>query len=328
MSTVFVIPHKGRSEYLRQTLQSIAEQVSYSGSIEVVIVTKELSLDIDPTIDNANENGIPVSVLNVGPDLTISSQRNLGVASSSSDHLAFVDADISLAPNWLATMQQLLYATAGRVIVSAVQHCSETSTALEVIRTDQVNVQIDTDLKHMHGRNLFMRRAHFEAIVGFPEHLMTCEDYYFTGQAATLGSLYNSSQSSYVHLGEDKLLMPMFFKEIWRGASNLQSIEGRAIGFHELPSFLVPIWMVLFFLATLLSLFKGTFAVLAISVFCFLVPPTMYSFRLKHLTHSSAGMLDMIIFYGVYFTSRGIGMFIGLPKALSGVGRSLSKGGK
>lgn len=313
MKTAFVIPHMGRSELLLQTLESIAGQDGCNGQIEVIVVTKETGLNLAEKLVSSTGD-IPVFVLSVGADLTIAAQRNLGARHSTSEHLAFIDADIALASDWLETMQKLLCEDPSRAIVSAVQQYSSTPTALEIIRTDQANASTDVNLQHMPGSNLFMRRVHFESVDGFPEHLVTCEDYYFTGKVAALGKLYNSSRSSYVHLGEDKYLAPMFVKEIWRGASNLQSIAGRSVGFSELPSFLVPLWVLLAVLASTISLMLGSGTGLSASLLSVVVPVVLYSLRLKWRSQSSASMLDTTTFYFVYFAARGLGMCMGLAK--------------
>ncbi len=315
----------GRSELLRQTLHSIARQASYSGTIEVIVVTKEPVLDMEKLPDSLSGIEIPVRVLNVGLDLSIAAQRNLGASQSASKHIAFVDADILLAPDWLATMQHLLDENVRRVIVSAVQRCSTSPTTLEVIRTDQANVHTDVDLQHMPGRNLFMRRIHFETVGGFPERLATCEDYYFTGMAAGLGALHYSSRSSYVHLGEDKFLVPMFVKEIWRGASNLQSITGRAVEIDELPSFIVPVWVMLAALGSLVSLLIASPQALMLSLIFFLAPVSLFSFRLKYRTRSTVRILDLIYYYSLYFIARGIGMCLGVVRALVTTGTRLRR---
>ncbi len=317
MNTLFVIPHQGRTGLLRQTLQSVADQIGHAGAFEAVVVTKEAALEINPLLCGGTGEELPVTVMHVSRELTISAQRNLGARQAKSDHLAFLDADIELARDWLATMQYLLQADEKRVIVSAVQRCPARPTRLEVIRTDQSNVHVDADLQHLPGRNLFMRRRHFDALEGFPEHLSTCEDYHFTSRAARLGALHYSSASSYVHLGEDRHLLPMFIKEIWRGASNLQSTRGRPVGWLEWPSFMVPVWMVLALLIAFGAMLTGAGLVVVGALVAFVVPALLFAGRLRRKTDSEVGLVRMTLFYGLYFTARGLGMFIEALKALA-----------
>ena len=102
-------------------------------------------------------------------------------------------------------------------------------------------MSVDEPVKFLPGRNLFLKREVFTRIGGFPEHLVTCEDYWFTELASRQGPLWYTSETNYLHLGEDRNYADMFKKEIWRGQSNLISIRGRQIPPDEWPSFIVPL---------------------------------------------------------------------------------------
>ena len=314
VDTVFVIPHRGRRKLLDKTLESVALLQGHTGTVEVIVVTKEPSLQLAPLMHGPDAQSIGVHVIHAQPDITISAQRNLGVQASESSHIAFIDADIELYPSWLATMQGLLNESDDRVLVSAAQICTADATPLERLRTSQSNVNVNTNLEHMPGRNLYLKRRAFERVGGFPEHLSTCEDYFFSSQLAQHGSLYNSTESGYVHLGEDKYLWPMFVKEIWRGASNIQSLKGRRLPLSELPSILVPVWVLVCITFVGVSFANGSFTGCLLGFGAFAVPSLLFTYRLKRKTDASASIAYIVAFYCVYFLARALGLAVGVLK--------------
>jgi len=310
----FIIPHKGRENLLRDTLTSIAAQDYPKSKIEVIIVTQNPTLTGE-TLSALSD--IQVKVINRPVAETISMLRNYGVLQSSGRYLAFLDADIKLRPNWIAAMFQQIQTIPDCVMTSAVQECEDNAPALEIMRTGLSNAAIDTEVRFLPGRNLFLTRETFDRVGGFPEHLVTCEDYYFTDSVSRLGKLYYSSSSRYVHLGEDKELGEMFKKEIWRGQSNLQSIRGRQIPLSELPSFLVPIWIAFFSAASLVMLLFAIIPIFALCLILALLPIIIYSLRLHNLLKGRLGFGAVLKFYLVYFPARIIGTFIGLFKVIN-----------
>ncbi|MAR90889.1 MAG: glycosyl transferase family A [Pseudomonadales bacterium] len=305
----FIIPHKGRETMLARTLQSIAAQDFDPAQVEVILVTQNEKLRPDTCPDPAL---LPVVTLHRPPSDTISALRNHGARQARGEYLAFLDADVQLSPNWITAMLQSLQADGNRVLVSAVQQCAADAPPLEQLRTLMSNAATDCNVRFLPGRNLFLRARTFARVGGFPEHLVTCEDYYFTDQVHDLGDLYYTSAASYVHLGEDKEYREMFKKEIWRGQSNLQSIRGRRIPLSEWPSFLVPVWILLFALVTLLALVLGRGTVAVMALLLLLLPILLYSLRLKRLAGNRVGWWPILKFYLLYFPARIIGTYYGL----------------
>jgi GT2 family glycosyltransferase len=203
-----------------------------------------------------------------------------------------------------------------RIISSAMQICHDNAPALEQIRTSLSNAEIDTDVAFLRGRNLFLATSSFDKIGGFPEHLITCEDYFFTDQAAKLGKLYYTSAATYIHLGEDKAYKAMFDKEIWRGQSNLQSISGRNIPLREWPSFFVPPAILLMFLLSLLLLVFGQLSLAIMAFLVAVIPVFVYSLRLYALADKKIRFVHIVKFYVYYFPARAIGTVLGLFKSI------------
>lgn len=310
----FIIPHKGREEFLLQTVESILAQELTTTEINIYVITQNHQLTLLTPLLETHAN---IHVKIQDENKTISALRNYGAEMSSSEYLAFLDADVALSPEWTETMLATLLDKPERALVSAAQINGENAPPLERIRTALSNVELDCDVSFLPGRNLFLSREIFEKVNGFPEHLITCEDYYFTDQVNQLGRLYYTSRATYVHIGEDKIYREMYKKEIWRGQSNLQSIKGRNVPLREIPSFIVPIAIAILMALSLLSLcFQAEYIALS-SFILALIPFSIYTLRLYKITKNTVPLKYSIKFYLLYFPARAIGTLGGLFKSFS-----------
>lgn len=307
----FIIPHKGRFDMLIKTLQSISEQSYPLENIEVIVVSQTPEIQETQLTDNTQ---LPLRVVVRPESETISALRNHGVAQTQGKYLAFLDADIFISPNWVNCMLEQLHNAPNRVIVSAMQICEPSASPLEQVRTSLSNIVIDTNVAILPGRNLFLTRTTFEEIGGFPEHLVTSEDSFFTDKATNLGELYYTSEATYIHLGEDKTLPELFRKEIWRGQSNLQSIRGRKIPLREIPSFVLPFEIYLSFLGSIISLSLQAYPYALLFFVLGLIPILAYSFRLYCSPQKGISFSWIFKFYTTYFLARAVGIVAGLFK--------------
>ena len=207
----FIIPHKGREELLEQTINSISGQDYDLNKIEVTVVTQNTELKSD--ILNSN-SPLSIKAIYRPENETISTLRNTGVKHSIGEYFVFLDADMQLSPNWISCMLTELEENPGRAIISAVQHCQHNAPPVEKIRTALNSAASDCNVRFLPGCNLFLRKETFFAAGGFPDHLATCEDYYFTDKVHALGLLYCSSKASFIHLGEDKEYKQLEFEAL------------------------------------------------------------------------------------------------------------------
>lgn len=313
---LFVIPHQGREEMLRQTLDSVIKQADTCDlSFAIVVVSQNQVLD-PATKRLADESSVPLELLQAERTLTISALRNLGVARYTSDWVAFIDADVVLGSHWLARLHQQLCEQDDLVLVSAIQRAGPQPSELERIRVVLSNTATDCFVQFLPGRNLLLSREWVEAVGGFPEHLVTCEDYYFTDQVGQYGNLLYTTASDYIHLGEDKDYRTLFKKEIWRAQSNLQSLAGRTIPIREWPSIIVPFAIAGCVILALIALLSGTFAGVFLAFFAMSLPILAYSVRLRNHAGKSLRLCSIITFYAVYFAGRTYGSCLGLLKTI------------
>lgn len=308
----FIIPHKGREEMLVQTVSSIFEQDFDLSLVEVLVVTQNDALDCLTEFDDS-----VFKVIYPEKGLTISANRNFGANQAQGDYFAFLDADVALSGNWINSMLELLAEDPNRKLVSAKQINSDNPPVLEQIRTALSNAELDCNVSFLPGRNLFLHKDTFWQVGGFPEHLVTCEDYYFTDKVNELGDLYYSSRAEYVHIGEDKALKPMFDKEVWRGQSNLQSIQGRSVPLRELPSFFIPPVMIVGLLLSVILSVLGFAPLATLAALMFFLPLMAYSLRLYRLADKQISFFEILKFYLVYFPARAKGTILGLSRTIT-----------
>jgi len=307
----FIMPHEGRDRMLIETIVSIYEQQVFSAAIaecEVIVVSRDNT--ISSTLASAllrRSIKIPLQVINVSHDKSISTARNKGAAIASGQFLAFVDSDVRLSPNWASTMLELIEQPRV-VLASAVQVPDVDRKTNDVIRSAMSESKVGEVVEALPGANLFLRREVFENSEKFPEHLQTCEDSVFTNSLCAKGKLVLTSRAGFVHLGEDLTLASLFRKEIWRGKSNLDSIQGRAVSWDELPSLILPLFILgciaLFLVLIILGYLVPALYILLLAVF----PGFIYSVALKWRTRVNLGFPKIAMFYQVYFVARGTGM--------------------
>jgi glycosyltransferase involved in cell wall biosynthesis len=311
-SVAFIIPHMGREGLLIDTLNSIVALKVNGITISIVVASKNESFS-DELL--AYKQSLSIVFLPISKQVTISNQRNMGVQHTQSDYLAFIDADIALSPNWLSAMLKVLESP-NVVLASAVQKASEHASELENVRVLLSNLSVDCTMEFLPGRNLLLSRAIFDQTGGFPGELVTCEDYVFTQNVGLYGQLYYSTAASYVHLGEDKEYLAMAKKEVWRGQSNLASINGRHVPLSEYPSFIAPPVFTLGILGFLVALLAQypILALLSLSGSCGIL--ALYTLRLwkKRLEYPS--VFAIVAFYTLYFPARTIGTVMGALKTL------------
>jgi glycosyltransferase involved in cell wall biosynthesis len=313
MKVSFIIPHKGRLEMLKETIISILNLDYEQSQIEVIIVSQNKTLVVEELVGSIQTN--QVKIILADDKGTIAKSRNIGAEKADGDFLAFLDADINLSANWLIVMLDEIQKDDKRKIIASVQINSSQPSIVERIRTLMISATSDSNVDALAGANLFMNSKDFWLAEGFPEELTTCEDIYFTSKVAKIGLLYCTSKTNHVHLGEDKSWSQMFYKEIWRGQSNIKSLFGRSIPLREYPSLLVPIWIFFFAIIASISLLLGEFG----STLCFLLfiilPVFLYSLRLNQMAKGKMKFTVIVKFYLIYFAARAIGTVIGVTKS-------------
>jgi glycosyltransferase involved in cell wall biosynthesis len=318
MEISFIIPHKGRHAMLVETVTSIARQNYTLEDIQVIIISENSEIN-QQTFEGALFERLSLHIEHHSGD-NISAMRNAGAHISNGKYLAFIDADIKLSENWLNELLQLLKSKTTDLAASC-QTVGQQDNFIDHIRAALSSSLADSFVEQLPGANLILEKKLFNKIGGFPEHLTTCEDIYFTKKVSEIGKIFLTSSEPFIHLGEDKNPRELFRKEIWRGQSNLQSLAGREFAWSELPSILSPLGVAFCSVIVVMALLLGEFMWMLFALFCIFIPIAAYSIRLKLGAGQDLPNLSIAKFYTVYLAARAIGIVSGLSNKL-GSGKS------
>lgn len=217
--------------------------------------------------------------------------RNYGVSQSNGSIIAFTDADISVAIDWL---QKGIYYLARRDVVCIGGLIDIPANATWIEKAWNLKEQIkptNTERSWHTSMNLFVKKKAFLAAGGFNEQLKTCEDVDLCYRIRSLGKLIYHKDVRVIHYGKAKTLSHFFLKEKWRGQSNLKGFFSHDSVLSELPSVILPILYLWLYLSTIpLLIFTTTKYIALIQLGILLSIPALRSLAIctkgKRITFS------------------------------------------
>jgi glycosyltransferase involved in cell wall biosynthesis len=315
MNFSIIIPAKNEQGYLPACLASLA-QLDYPPSGYEVLVIDNGSTD--NTVAIAQQYGVQVFVR---PELTIAGLRNFGASNAQGRFLVFLDADCTVAPNWL-TAASLWLGQADVCCFGGPPEVPKEGTWVQhawfIVRCKHHTVE---DVEWLESMNMFARRESFDQADGFDESLTTCEDYDLSLRLKQHGRIVADKRVRAVHHGEAATLSHFFRKECWRGVSNIAGLMRHGLHFREIPSLLVPIVFLLCLAVTIVALI-GSVVKGGGGAFCFfatcLLGWQLPIFLLAMLKNRPSGTfqlrLGLYVLLNVYFLARGMSMLRGWRK--------------
>jgi GT2 family glycosyltransferase len=214
----FVIPVLNDAERLRRCLRSIATSAARTdASVEVIVADNGST---DGSADIARDEGAAVLAL---PGLRVGELRNLAVARTSGEALAFVDADHEIVPEWIPSAIEVL---ADARVGAVGAPCRPPSPANWVQRVYNGLRRHETGrmaVDWLGSGNMAVRKSAFVEVGGFDTALETCEDVDFCRKLRARGLvLVSDSRLANIHHGDPQTLRQVFFGELWRGRDNVR----------------------------------------------------------------------------------------------------------
>jgi hypothetical protein len=191
------------------------------------------------------------------PNVTVSALRNRGAAIAKGDFIAFIDADMELATDWL---QCAMSGFEDPQVVASGAFPYIPKDATWVQRTWSLHRQCrqsstdPTPVSWLGSANLIVRRHVFQAVAGFNEQLFTTEDVDLCYRLGRCGTILHNPSMKAIHWGEDPDLQTFWRKEVWRGIGNLKGLFSHGFRWDELPSVGYPLYLILFGLLFCLGL--------------------------------------------------------------------------
>lgn len=307
-----IIPVKNQEVYLPRCLDSLARLLVWPGGFEVLVIDNGST---DRTEAIARQQGARVFVC---PELTIAGLRNFGAAQAQGQVLVFLDADCTVAPDWLQAASKWLD-DEGVCCFGGPPEVPEDGTwvqkAWALVRVKRQTVE---EVEWLESMNMFVRREIFGRVQGFDERLATCEDYDLSLRLKAHGRLVADRRIRAIHHGEAATLGQFFRKERWRGMSNLAGLLRHGLHWRELPSLLAPLIALLCLLLTILALLvlaasKGRMGrePLAAVLVGWQLPILLLALWKGRMVASLQLNLGLHVLLNLYFLARGASMLLG-----------------
>ena len=265
-----------------------------------MIVVDNGSTDATPDI----AAGYPVTLLS-NKEKTVSGLRNLGATHAKGSILAFVDADCTVAPDWLESasvyIDQQDVAMWGAPPLPPENPTWVQKTWSLVRLKDNVKKEVDW----LGTINIFLRKKLFWSIGGFNESLETCEDVDLCYRISKTGKIISDNRLKIIHLGEDVSLTVFFKKEMWRGKSNYQGLFSHGLSMKEIPSLAIPIYFgVLLPLVYILAILFSEPVILAGLLGLWIMPFAAVFSKLRMSGKTLGDCARLLVLLQVYFVAR------------------------
>jgi glycosyltransferase involved in cell wall biosynthesis len=301
MSPIFsiIIPAFNEARHISQCLDSIFAQRFPRDRYEVIVVDNG-STDATPAIAAR----YPVTLLS-NHEKTVSGLRNLGASHAIGEILAFVDADCTVAPDWLESAS--VYIDQPDVAMwGAPPLPPENPTWVQktwsIVRLKD---NIKKEVVWLGTINIFLRKELFWQVGGFNEALETCEDVDLCYKISKTGKIISDNKFKIVHLGEDVSLAVFFKKEMWRGKSSYKGLFSHGLSIKEIPSLAIPIYFgVLMPLVYILAILFSEPVILVVLFCLWLMPFAAVFSRLRMSGRTLKDCGRLLVLLQVYFAAR------------------------
>jgi glycosyltransferase involved in cell wall biosynthesis len=301
----FVIPVLNGERDIARCLRSIQRLHFLSEAYEVIVMDNG-STDHTPQI--VRELGFDCLVV---PDVHVSVLRNRGAAMARGDYLAFVDADMELAPEWL--QNGLSVFTERQVVGSGCfpdipKEATWVQRAWSIHRRGRLSESKLTPVGWLGSANLIVRRDAFLAVGGFNEHLKTTEDVDLCYRLGQYGTILHNPAMEAIHWGEDPDLKTFWRKEVWRGVGNLRGILSHGLRWDEVPSLGYPLYVLCCALLTVLSILVDLWSrhlwLAPLSFILLVLPALLLALNTARLAKQPGSIFKLFLLYCIYGFAR------------------------
>lgn len=216
-----VVPVRNEEDSIRTLLEALLSQTLLPDEI---VITDGGSIDATTAIiEEFISDGAPVKLVRDHNSMP-GRARNLGVEHSRCDWIAFTDAGIRPAPDWLASLARqagegadVIYGSFKPVVDTFFKECAAIaylSPPVEVAGAQTSSRSIASAL---------MRRDVWKTVGGFPEHLRSAEDLLFMQRIETFGFRELRAPEAMVHWSIQANLWRTFKRFVTYSRNNIRA---------------------------------------------------------------------------------------------------------
>lgn len=303
-----IIPALNEEEYIGNCLGSIRD-MNLGQEYYEVILSDNGSTDKTIEIAESFKESINLRIL-VTRGVNVSQLRNIGVANSKGDIVAFVDADCTVHKDWINNAVGYFSDSA----IGAVGYgydtpveCSWVEKTWEMRKKRKLG-----PAKTLPGGNMIVRRTSFLDVAGFDPGLITNEDFDLCFRLRASGfEIFSDPQIRVFHWGFPKNLRSFYKRELWLGTNVFKVFTSNIM---ELKNFKA-VSLALYYILALICVFTSMFIALvfknhlylAASALALIAPPFFLSIRtLKGSKVFSKYLIQLYVLFFVYGIARAV----------------------
>jgi glycosyltransferase involved in cell wall biosynthesis len=216
----FIIPALNEAAHIGDAVASIRKEAGAAGIESEIIVVDHGSRDA--TVEEARARG---AVTIVHPEGTIGAIRNVGARRAAGRILIFLDADVTLTPEWSEEIGRVLPALVkGERLITGSQ-CAPPPSRNLLLRHWFQGLAEDPRNTHVGTGHLIVSADGFRSIGGFDEGLTTGEDYEICVRAKAIGfTIINDPRLKVIHHDFPTGLPGFIRREAWHAEGDIRSL--------------------------------------------------------------------------------------------------------
>lgn len=220
MKVSFVIPAKDEEGNLPRTIGDIVTHTPAGLEYEVIVVDHGSQ---DATAEIARASG---AMLVPAEHVTLGELRNVGARASTGEVLVFLDADVSLTPEWGDRFRSLLPGLVQGPPVLTGSWCEVNPGDSWIDWVWELGQHRSGEVPALGGAHMIAAKSTFWSIGGFPSALHGGEDEGLCAAAWAAGVPVVSDQRlRVVHRGVAKDLKAFFRRHRWHAAAEVRSVR-------------------------------------------------------------------------------------------------------
>lgn len=218
----FVVPARNESANIGNCITSIKASVPPGYSYEILVGDHGSK---DDTAAIALENG---AIVIAGPPSTVGALRNLIASRARGDVLVFLDADVTLTPEWQAHIGTVLEDLRIHPTQIAGSMCDPPESGNYFLRYWFRKMQKSTS-SYLGTGHMLIPRSHFTALQGFNATLVSGEDYDICMRSRATGGAINIVPGlKVIHHDYPESVREFVARETWHGAGDFQTFANLA----------------------------------------------------------------------------------------------------